>query len=194
MEIWVGGGGAYWAFLCSSSKMKKQEVAQKVNNVLNGADTKAWNLHPHPPGWHGSAPVDNGHGAQRALDRPPCFTYLLNSKKVKFGLAQCEIDLRTSLDGGFARISHISGHSTVTVKDEGPCVRAAPRHGKPEAQSRSSRPQHGALRAGCGPSSELHVTARKEAAQWGGSKLTLSSPRADSSPNPLELAGGSGSH
>lgn len=43
-EIWVEWD--YRAFLCSSSKMKKQEVTQEVNNVQNGADTKGWNLHP----------------------------------------------------------------------------------------------------------------------------------------------------
>lgn len=39
--IWVDGN--YRAFLCSSSKMKKQEVTLEVNNVQNAADTKDWN-------------------------------------------------------------------------------------------------------------------------------------------------------
>lgn len=56
--------GDYRAFLCSSSKMKKQEVTQEVNNVQNGADTRDWN-HPHHSWWHGSGPVDNGHGAHQ---------------------------------------------------------------------------------------------------------------------------------
>lgn len=31
----------------------------------NGAVTKDWNLHPHRSCWHGSGPVDNGHGAHQ---------------------------------------------------------------------------------------------------------------------------------
>lgn len=50
--IWVDGN--YRAFLCSSSKMKKQEVTLEVNNVHNAADTKDWNWHPHHSCWHGS--------------------------------------------------------------------------------------------------------------------------------------------
>lgn len=38
-EIWPSG--EYQAFLRSSSKMKKQEVTQEVNNVQNGTDTNA---------------------------------------------------------------------------------------------------------------------------------------------------------
>lgn len=67
--VWVnwrfGLSGDCRAFLCSSSKMKKQEVTQEVNNVQKGADTKGWNLHPHRFCWHGSGPADNGHGARR---------------------------------------------------------------------------------------------------------------------------------
>lgn len=61
----LGLRGDYRAFLRSSSKMKKQEVTQEVNNVHNGADTKDWNLHPHHSYWHGSEPVDNGHGTHQ---------------------------------------------------------------------------------------------------------------------------------
>lgn len=49
--VWAYGRfglrGDHQAFLCSSSKMKKQEVTQEVNNVQNGADTEDWN-HPTP--------------------------------------------------------------------------------------------------------------------------------------------------
>lgn len=61
--VWALGGDDE-AFLCSSSKMKKQEVAQEVNNVQNGADCEAWN-HPHRFCWHRSGPAANGHGAHR---------------------------------------------------------------------------------------------------------------------------------
>lgn len=56
--------GDFRAFLCSSSKMKRQEVTKEANNV-NGADTKQWNLHPHHSCCHASVSVHNGHGAHR---------------------------------------------------------------------------------------------------------------------------------
>lgn len=65
-EIWLRG--KYWAFLCSSSKMMEQEVTWEVNNVENGADAKARNVHPTiliraaPPG-------------QPAKTQPPCWKY-----------------------------------------------------------------------------------------------------------------------
>lgn len=54
--------GERQAFLCSSSKMKKKEVTQEVNNVQNGVHAEVWKL-PHRSCWHGS--LDNRRGAHQ---------------------------------------------------------------------------------------------------------------------------------
>ena len=57
--------------------------------------------------------------------------------------------------------------SRVTVRDEGPCGRAAPCHGDQRHKAEAPGPSTELRALAAGPSTELRVTARKEAAQWG---------------------------
>lgn len=104
------GGGDYQAFLCSSSKMKKQEVKQEENSVQNGAYIEDWN-HPHHSRWHGSGPVDNGRGPHQI----PSF-HVANISPPKmfiFGVARrgmtCRLRLMmVSLGSAISRVTECS--------------------------------------------------------------------------------------